>query len=90
MRERLGSVLRIRTERLEPVEPQVVCLITNRRFDTTQVVVPVNNNAAYVYCQMNVRTLNADSTSRYATDPEIQVRVNKTDAVLWVELDDTV
>lgn len=90
MRERLGSVLRIRTERLEPVEPQVVCLITNRRFDTTQVVVPVNNNAAYVYCQMYVRTLNADSTSRYATDPEIQVRVNKTDAVLWVELDDTV
>jgi len=69
---------------LTPVSSEYVCMVTDKRFETPQLPVTVNDKTYYGCCPGCVHRLNQDRKIRYAVDPVSRDTVDKADAIVGV------
>jgi len=67
---------------LKQVEPQYVCMVTNKLYDKSQIPVVVGDKTYYGCCQMCEAKLKEDPASRMATDPVSGKEVDKSTTVI--------
>lgn len=74
-----------RATELTQVESEYVCMVTDQRFESSQLPVIVNEETYYGCCQGCVSRLNQDTTIRKAVDPVSQDTVDKAKAIIGVD-----
>lgn len=77
-------------ESLKKVEPQYVCMINNKLFDSPQIPVTVGGKTYYGCCPMCKAKLEKSEQARTATDPVSGKMVDKATATIGAQADGTV
>jgi YHS domain-containing protein len=68
-------------EELAPVDrAELVCMVTNRKFESAQIPVAVEGRTYYGCCEGCKATLESDPEARFAVDPVTGARVDKSRA----------
>ena len=80
--ENPGSAQPNTQQAIKQVEPQYVCMVTNKLYDKAQIPVVVGDKTYYGCCQMCEAKLKEDPLSRVATDPVSGKEVDKSTAVI--------
>ena len=75
---------------LNPVEPQYVCMVTDRSFKTPQFNVEVEGKTYFGCCPMCKSKLEKDSSLRAAIDPVSGNDVDKATATIGTDLNQNV
>ncbi|HRJ30979.1 MAG TPA: hypothetical protein PLV21_03555 [Cyclobacteriaceae bacterium] len=69
------------------VPHNLVCMVNNMYMGVQQIAVPVNDKTYYGCCQKCVNDLNADESTRFATDPLSKKMVDKATAFIIINPD---
>lgn len=77
-------------EQLKKVEPQYVCMINNKLFDSPQIPVTVGEKTYYGCCPMCKEKLEKSAEARTATDPVSGKTVDKATAIIGAQADGVV
>lgn len=72
------------------VQPNYVCMITNKVYKTPQIPVVVGDKTYYGCCEMCEEKLKTDPGSRVAVDPVTGVEVDKSEAIIGAAPDGTI
>ena len=72
------------------VQPNYVCMITNKVYKTSQIPVVVEDKTYYGCCEMCEEKLKTDPGSRVAVDPLTGAEVDKSEAIIGAAPDGTI
>ncbi len=70
---------------LKNVEPEYVCMVTDRVFPEKQIPVDVNGKTYYGCCEMCKAQLKDNTAKRYAVDPVSGNKVDKASSVIGMK-----
>ena len=78
------------TAALKQVEVRFVCMQTNKAFDKEQIPVTIDGVVYFGCCNNCNRNLSSQEENRYALDPVSKKRINKADAVVGADADNSI